>query len=81
MMDPTFVPLVDFFAPETGSQYVAGQTYQVRPGDAVLNGLIPTWEAEGKILASGRLEHPGTLMPGTDDLGFSGTMLDLLEMP
>lgn len=44
-----FTPTADFYAPETRSQYVAGLSYTVRPGNDYLAGLVEKWLAEGKV--------------------------------
>lgn len=53
-----FVPLQDFFSPETASQYVKGMSYRVRPGNDGLARLARRWLAEGKVFVPE--ERPGT---------------------
>lgn len=42
-----FTALQDFYSDETQSQYVAGLSYETRPGDSQLSELLPQWIVDG----------------------------------
>ena len=48
-----FTALEDFYSDETQSQYVAGLSYESRPGDRKLIELIPQWIVDGLVQMGG----------------------------
>lgn len=55
-----FEAVTDFEHEESGSQYVTGLTYTIRPGNHRLAGLAATWLSEGKIkLLEGKASQAG----------------------
>jgi hypothetical protein len=48
-----FTALQDFYSEETESQYVAGLSYETRPGDRKLIELVPQWIVDGLVELGG----------------------------
>jgi len=48
-----FTALQDFVSDETQSQYVAGLSYETRPGDNKLIELVPQWIVDGLVELGG----------------------------
>lgn len=48
-----FTVLQDFYSEETQSQYVAGLSYETRPGDYRLIELVPQWIVDGLVQMGG----------------------------
>jgi hypothetical protein len=48
-----FTALQDFYSDETQSQYVAGLSYETRPGDRTLIELVPQWIVDGLVELGG----------------------------
>jgi hypothetical protein len=48
-----FTALQDFYSEATQSQYVAGLSYETRPGDRRLTELIPQWIVDGLVELGG----------------------------
>ena len=48
-----FTALQDFYSEETQSQYVAGLSYETRPGDRRLIELVPQWIVDGLVELGG----------------------------
>lgn len=48
-----FTVIDSFFSEETGSEYVAGLSYEAREQDEKLLKLIPQWIEEGKVREGG----------------------------
>lgn len=48
-----FTALQDFYSEETGSHYLRGLSYTVRPGNAQLSDLVDKWAMENKVRISG----------------------------
>ena len=44
-----FTALQDFYSETTESQYVAGLSYETRPGDHKLIELVPQWIVDGLV--------------------------------
>jgi len=57
-----FTALQDFYSDETQSQYVAGLSYETRPGDHKLIELVPQWTVDGLI----RMGGPRAIVSGKD---------------
>lgn len=45
-----FKALHDFTCPATQSQYVAGLTYKIKPGNKALVGRVKKWSETGKVV-------------------------------
>ena len=45
-----FTPKHDFWSEEMKSQYVAGLTYTIRPGNAKLAEAVGQWIDQGKVI-------------------------------
>lgn len=48
-----FTAIKNFYSEETGSEYVAGLSYQAQPQDKLLLELIQQWIADGLIREGG----------------------------
>lgn len=48
-----FTALQDFYSDETQSHYVAGLSYETRPGDRKLTELVPQWIVDGLVELGG----------------------------
>ena len=48
-----FKAIDSFWSEETGSEYVAGLSYEAFQGDELLLRLIPKWIDEGKVREGG----------------------------
>jgi len=49
MQPVQFTPTKDFYSKETRSQYCAGLTYSVKPGNVLLEELVPQWFEAGLV--------------------------------
>lgn len=48
-MHRTFYAIKTFTSSETGSTYIDGLSYTIRPGNRYLNHLAEVWALEGKV--------------------------------
>jgi hypothetical protein len=48
-----FTAVQDFYSEATESQYVAGLSYETRPGDHKLIELVPQWIVDGLVEIGG----------------------------
>jgi len=48
-----FTALRDFYSDETRSHYVAGLSYETRPGDHKLIEMVPQWIVDGLVKMGG----------------------------
>jgi hypothetical protein len=48
-----FIAVQDFYSAETQSHYVAGLSYETRPGDHKLIEMIPQWIVDGLVRMGG----------------------------